>query len=354
MKAAVLYSEKMKEYDLGHVLTGERYENFMHLFKDMLGGNPDFEIIEPLYATDAELKLVHTEDYIKRVDRYESKDPHDTPLSPSVVRAAKLLAGAGKLAGELILSGRFDKAFVVGGGVQHARRDLERGFGIFSDVGLCAENLMRNHSIKRILILDVDAHASDGIYHIFSEEPRVLHISIHQDPRTLYPGKGFIDEIGEGEGEGYSVNIPLPPWTSDTAYEYVITSIFVPLAKEFKPELIMMIDGSDTHFTDRITRMGLTLKGIKMIGNIVREIAEEVCEGKVIDFVGSGYSCDSRVVALGWLASIAGVTGVEIELEEPVPIPDELKKDLRLKETEKIIEFAKAYLCKYWKCLVPY
>jgi len=211
MKAAVLYSEKMKEYDLGHVLTGERYENFMHLFKDMLGGNPDFEIIEPLYATDAELKLVHTEDYIKRVDRYESKDPHDTPLSPSVVRAAKLLAGAGKLAGELILSGRFDKAFVVGGGVQHARRDLERGFGIFSDVGLCAENLMRNHSIKRILILDVDAHASDGIYHIFSEEPRVLHISIHQDPRTLYPGKGFIDEIGEGEGEGYSVNIPLPP-----------------------------------------------------------------------------------------------------------------------------------------------
>jgi hypothetical protein len=98
--------------------------------------------------------------------------------------------------------------------------------------------------------------------------------------------------------------------------------------------------------------MGLTLKGIKTIGNIVGEIAEEVCEGKVIDFVGSGYSYDSRVVALGWLASIAGVTGVEMELEEPVPIPSELKKDLRSKETEKIIEFDKAYLGKYWKCLV--
>jgi len=352
MKAAVLYSEKMKEYDLGHVLTGERYENFMHLFKDILGGNPDFVMIEPSYATDAELKLVHTEEYIKRVNRYESKDPHDTPLSPGLVRAAKLLAGAGKLAGELIVSGRFDKAFVVGGGVQHARRDCERGFGIFSDVGLCAENLMRYHGIKRILILDTDAHASDGIYQIFSEEPRVLHISIHQDPRTLYPGRGFIDEIGEGKGEGYSVNIPLPPWTSDTAYEYVLRSVFVPLAKEFKPELIMMIDGSDTHFTDRITQMGLTLNGIKMIGSIVGKTAEEVCEGKVIDFVGSGYSRDSRVVALGWLASIVGITGVKIEIEEPVPIPDELREALRLKETEKIIEFARGHLCKYWECFV--
>jgi acetoin utilization protein AcuC len=179
-----------------------------------------------------------------------------------------------------------------------------------------------------------------------------LHISVHQDPRTLYPGKGFIDEIGEGEGKGYSVNIPLPPWTSDTAYEYVLRAIFIPLAREFKPELIVMIDGSDTHFTDRITQMGLTLKGIKMIGNIVRETAEEVCEGKVVDFVGSGYSRDSRVVALGWLSSIAGVTGIKLELEEPVPIPNELNKDLRLKETEGIIEFAKGSLCKYWKCFV--
>jgi acetoin utilization protein AcuC len=114
----------------------------------------------------------------------------------------------------------------------------------------------------------------------------------------------------------------------------------------------MMIDGSDTHFTDRITQMGLTLEGIKMIGDIVRETAEEVCEGKVIDFVGSGYSRDSRVVALGWLLSIAGVTGINLKIAEPVPIPDELNKDLRLKETERIIEFARGYLGKYWKCFV--
>jgi len=101
MRVAILYSDKMREYDLGHVLEGDRYERFMLLFRENLADNPLFEIVEPGYATEDELKLVHTEEYIRRVERCESCDPHDTPLSPPVVRAAKLMAGAGKLAGEL-------------------------------------------------------------------------------------------------------------------------------------------------------------------------------------------------------------------------------------------------------------
>ena len=85
MLAAILYSQKMREYDLGHVLTGDRYESFMRLFREKLGNNPVFEIVEPGYATEADLKLVHTEEYIRRVERCESRDPHDTPLSPAVV-----------------------------------------------------------------------------------------------------------------------------------------------------------------------------------------------------------------------------------------------------------------------------
>ncbi len=147
MRTAILYSDKMKEYDLGHVLSGERYESFMRLFREKLGDNPFFEIVEPDYATEADLKLVHTEEYIRRVERCESRDPHDTPLSPGVVRAAKLMAGAGKLAGELVQPGAFGKAVVVGGGVQHAGRNYEKGFGIFSDVGICAENLIQNYGL---------------------------------------------------------------------------------------------------------------------------------------------------------------------------------------------------------------
>jgi acetoin utilization protein AcuC len=191
MRTAILYSEKMREYDLGHVLTGERYERFMRLFREKLGDNPVFEIVEPDYATEADLRLVHTQEYIRRVERCESRDPHDTPLSPPVVRAAKLMAGAGKLGGELVQSAAFSKAIVIGGGVQHAGRDYEKGFGVFSDVGICAENLMQNYGLERILILDADAHAGDGIYAIFRRDPRVLFVSIHQDPRTLYPGPSY-------------------------------------------------------------------------------------------------------------------------------------------------------------------
>ena len=349
-RTAIIYSEKMKEYDLGHVLTGERYESFMRLFKEKLGENAAFEIIEPSYATEDDLKLVHTEEYISRVEKCESRDPHDTPLSSRVVRAAKLMAGAGKLAGELVHSGAFSKAISIGGGVQHVGRNYEKGFGIFSDVGICAQNLMQNYGLERILILDTDAHTGDGIYGIFASDPRVLFISIHQDPCTLYPGPSYKNPIGEGEGQGYSVNIPLLPCISDVAYEGVLDDIFVPLAGEFQPELIIMVDGSDTHFMDGITHMGLTLKGIYLIGSKVRQIADRICQGKVVEFAGSGYDPKGILFPRGWLASICGLMGVEIDIEEPYPFPSWHKKDYAVAETKKTLEALKTKLAPYWKC----
>ncbi len=340
----------MREYDLGHVLTGERYESFMHLFGEKFGNNPDFEIIEPGYATEVDLKLVHTAGYIRRVERCQSRDPRDTPLSPGVVRAARLLAGAGKLAGELVQSGAFGKAVVIGGGVQHAGKSYEKGFGIFSDVGICAENLLQNHGVQRILILDTDAHAGDGIYGIFARDLRVLFISIHQDPRTLYPGPGYRNPVGEGEGQGYSVNVPLLPGTSDLAYEYVLDNVFIPLAEEFQPQIIIMVDGSDPHFRDQLTRMGLTLQGIHMIGDKVRSAAEQVCQGKVIAFAGSGYDPAGTLFPRGWLASTCGLVGIEADLEEPYPIPAGHTRDYAALETRRIVEAIRSIFAPYWKC----
>ncbi len=350
MRTAIVYSQKMREYDLGHVLTGDRYESFMRLFWEKLGDNPAFEIVEPGYATEADLKLVHTEEYIRRVERCESQDPHDTPLSPRVVRAAKLMAGAGKLAGELVQSGAFGKAIAIGGGVQHAGRNYERGFGIFSDVGICAENLMQNYGLERILILDADAHAGDGIYSIFARDPRVLFISIHQDPHTLYPGPGYTNPMGEGEGRGCSMNVPLLPGTGDLAYEYVLDSVFIPLAEEFRPQVIIMVDGSDTHFMDQITQMGLTLKGIYMIADKVRRAADRICQGKVIAFAGSGYDPKGILFPRGWLASVCGLTGLEIELDEPYPFPQGYRSDYGVLEARKAAETLKANFAPYWRC----
>jgi acetoin utilization protein AcuC len=348
---AVLYDEKLKEYDLGHVLRKDRYQNFIDHFQEKLGNHPDFEIVSPSYATEDDLKLVHTEDYIKRIYKCESIDPHDTPLSPGFVRATKLLAGAGKLAGELVQSGRCEKAFVVGGGVQHATRNREKGFGVFSDVGICAENLMQNFNIEKILIVDTDAHAGDGIYSIFSEDPRVLFISIHQHPLTLYPGTGFIDEVGKGDGRGYSVNIPLPPEAGDFSYEYIMDKIVLPLSEAFLPDILLLVDGCDTHFTDQITQMGLTLRGIRLIGEKMGQLASDMCEGKIVDFVGSGYSRDQNIVSLGWLASITGVTGVQIGLEEIQVIPPCVRPDNGFEEAKETVRSVKKELAPYWKCL---
>lgn len=350
MKTAILYSAKMKEYDLGHVLKGNRYENFINLFREKISQNSQIEVVEPPSATFQDLTLVHTPDYIRRVERYQSRDPHDTPLSPSVVRAAKLLAGAGKRAGELVQSGKFNKALVVGGGVQHAGRNYEKGFGIFSDVGICAENLMKNYGLKRILILDTDAHAGDGIYGIFAQDPRVLFISIHQDTRTLYPGPSYRNPLGEDDGKGYSVNVPLLPGTGDQAYEHVMDKIVTPLTEEFQPEIILMVDGSDPHFSDRITQMGMTLDGIYRIAKKIKELAEQVCWGKVVDFAGSGYDPKGSLYPRGWLTSLCGLSGIETSLEEPYAFPPELTVHRGLAETKTIVEALQKKLSFRWKC----
>lgn len=349
-KFVLLYSDKLREYDLGHVLTRDRYQHFLDLFHELLGNRDDFHIVEPSSASHEDLRLVHTEDYIRRVERCDGRDPFDTPLSPGLIRAAKLLAGAGKYAGELVQSGAYSRAFVVGGGVQHANREREKGFGVFSDVGICAENLMQNYDVQRILIIDTDAHAGDGVYDIFAADPRVLFLSLHQDPHTLYPGRGFVHDIGRDEGEGYSVNIPLPPGSTPAVYEHVLDEIFIPLAEEFEPEIMLMVDGSDPHFTDRITQMGMSLEGIKMVGRIVAAKAEELCDGKVVDFIGSGYSPEPSVVSLGWLASIAGLTGTDLRLEEPVPIPPRLQADHGLAEARQVVHAIHKKLSTHWRC----
>ena len=137
--------------------------------------------------------------------------------------------------------------------------------------------------------------------------------------------------------------------SGEVAYQYALKEIFVPLAREFQPEIILMVDGSDPHFTDRITSMGLTLEGIMMIGRLVGRTAAEVCGGKVVDFTGSGYSSCPEVVSLGWLSSIAGLTGVDLDIEEPHPPPDTLDRGRGLGEAQETVRNLKKILGRFWK-----
>ncbi len=314
----------------------------------------DFEVIEPKYASDEELLLVHEEGYVNFIEgtskgiwlpssRFLSPD---TPLQPGIGKAARLIAGASLTAGELVWQRKFTCAVGVGGGMHHARSNYGAGFCIYNDVAICVKNLIQKYGLERILILDTDAHAGNGTCQIFYHDPKVLFIDLHQDPQTLYPGTGFSYEIGAEAGKGYTVNVPLPPGASDAAYEYVLDEIFAPLAEEFAPQIIIRNGGSDPHFADELTDLGLTLNGLRMIGRKVREVAEKVCDGRVVDLVCSGYN--PMILPSGWLALVSGLAQLDIELEEPFLFS--LKTDYKLDETKKVVKEVKENLRDYWRC----
>lgn len=366
MAIAILYREELKEYDFGegHPFRGERVGNFIEFFKEKLP-QENFRWIQPKPATDEDLRIIHSQEYINFVENFyqaaHAKQP--LPFSQEIYQflsidnipgpnpgklnlGARLIAGAAKEAGELVWQGKFEKAITIGG-LHHATKNYGDGFCIFNDVALCAENLKRKFGAERILILDTDAHAGNGTCEYFYKDPKVLFIDLHQDPRTLYPGTGFASEIGEGEGKGFTINVPLPPYAGFDSYQLVFEEIVEPVVKEFKPQIIIRNGGSDPHFADELTQLGLTINGLRMIGDKVRKLSE-ICNGKEIDLIGSGYN--GRVLPWGWLALISGVAGFKIKIEEPIPIPQKLEKDPSLEETKMVIAEVKKNLKDYWKC----
>jgi acetoin utilization protein AcuC len=323
--------------------------------------NDYFVNVKPRQACEEDLKLFHQKEYIEAMKRasegeilpnifqyttVDNLDPSTGYLPKGIEKATRVLVGTSITAAKLVLEGRFKKAIAIGGGLHHAKKSFGEGFCVYNDVVICAKKLL-NWGLKKILILDTDAHAGNGTKEAFFEDGRVLFIDIHQDPKTLYPGTGFVEEIGKGKGEGFIVNIPLPPGASDFAYQYCFEKIIFPLAKEFKPEIIIRNGGSDPHFQDQLTNLGLTLEGFKMIGENVRKLAE-ICDGKEIDLIASGYNL--KILPFAWTAILTGLLNLPIDekiFEEKISP----QKNSGLKETKEIIEKLKEILKKFWKCL---
>lgn len=349
----IFYSDDIKGYDFGpgHPFRSDRYGNFMNLLRSKLDAHQE---VEPRRASDRELLLVHDRGYIH--DLVAASDgawlpsytymSTDTPLQPGMERAARFIVGASMAAAEMVAQAEVLHAVGVGGGLHHARSNYAAGFCIYNDVAICALNLVENLGVKRVLVLDTDAHAGDGTCQILYHEPRVLFIDLHQDPRTLYPGTGYTHEIGEGEGKGFTVNVPMPPGASDQAYEYALDHIFAPLAEEFRPEIIIRNGGSDPHYADELTDLGVTLQGFTMIGRKLKEVAERVCGGRRVDLLGSGYN--QLVLPAGWLAMVAGAAGIDVALKEPYVLA--VQRDAGLAETKSVVEEVKMRLRGYWRC----
>jgi acetoin utilization protein AcuC len=352
-KTVLSYHDRYADYDLGegHPFRGTRFRNAMSFFREQgLFDADNIEIVTPNPATVQDLLRVHEKSYVNKIfSLAEHHQPYDieTPLSPTIVEAALLIAGGGIACGKAVLSQKAERAISLGGGYHHAGRNHGGGFCIFNDVAVLVEYLRATYGLKRFLILDHDVHFGNGTSEIYYRDPTVLYVSFHQDPYTLYPGTGFTWQTGEAEGTGFNVNVPLPPGTSDQTYLYALNAVFIPLAKEFKPQIIITNGGSDPHFADTLGNLALTVNGFFEISSLARKTAEECCSGRIILIPGSGYN--PEVLPMCWYALAAGIVGLkETGVKEKLH-PSTEPLSCR-KTVEKTLDELKRLLRQYWSC----
>ena len=368
MTIGVLYQQELREYDFGpgYPFRGSRVDVFIHFLKQNIAEDDNYRILRAETVTDDDLLLICRKDYIEFTKEYfkaanlglsypdsqlfyEYHSMDNMPIGKpgKLEEAARRVVGQAKMACDLVQGDTYEKVVSIGGGLHHAKPSYGEGFCLYNDVAFCGMYLMKKHKLGKILILDTDAHAGNGTAEYFYEESRVLFIDLHQNPRTLYPGTGFEYQIGSGEGKGFTVNIPMPVDADYDSYKLAFESVVEPLVQEFKPQIIVRNGGSDPHFNDQLTALGLPVKGFRMIGEKVREMAK-VCDGKVIDLIASGYN--EEVLPYAWLALISGLAGFEFKIQEPEPIPQRFMSDTAFAQTERVIGEVKNNLKDYWKC----
>lgn len=304
----------------GHPERRERLQRIM----GSLESSGTLARLTPIEATPLDLELLsamHDQNYIKRVEMVAESgggmlDP-DTYVNAHSYEAALMAAGGLINAVEAVLSGQVDNAFaLVRPPGHHALRDRGMGFCLFNNVALAAQYAIERHGLFRILIVDFDVHHGNGTQDAFYERDDVLYFSTHQYPH--YPGTGHWKERGQGKGEGYTVNVPLPYGIGDEGYAQAFEEIVLPMARRYNPELILVSAGYDAHWADPLASMRLSTAGFHRLTTILVSLAEELCQGHLVLTLEGGY--DLSALSHSVLATFAAL-GRE-EAEDPLgPAP---------------------------------
>jgi acetoin utilization protein AcuC len=277
-------------------------------------------MVAPRHATRAELELVHAPEYVDAVERLSgdaSRDEagawglgtDDTPVFPGMHEITSLVVGATLVAAEEVMEGRARRSFSIAGGLHHAHRDRASGFCVYSDVGAAIAWIRREYG-ARVMYLDYDAHHGDGPQGMFYSDPEVLTLSIHESGRFLFPGTGFVDELGEGDGYGYSLNVPLDAFTEDGSWLSVHEKLIPEVMEAFRPDVVVLQNGCDGHTLDPLTHLRATTRLYEETVRIVCEAADRVCGGRVVATGGGGYAI-WQVVPRAWTLVWAGLAGID-------------------------------------------
>jgi len=275
-----------------------------------------FKKITPRFALKEEITLVHAPEYVELIastsGREATLDP-DTVTSPRSYDTACLAVGGGLILLEAISQGHIQNGFaLVRPPGHHAEKRKAMGFCLFNNIAIAATYALKNHLAKKVLIVDWDVHHGNGTQHAFYNVADVLYFSIHQYPH--YPMTGRIEEIGEGEGKGFTVNVPLSAGYGDKDYVYIFKNLLCPIAKKYRPQLILVSAGFDPYIDDPLGGMYVSVAGFAAMTQILRKLAEELCDHHLILFLEGGYHLE------GLKKSVEAI--IKVLLGEDIKLPD--------------------------------
>jgi acetoin utilization protein AcuC len=351
-KVALIYADQYQNYNFGptHPLRPLRIMLTYSLMEKLnLLNHKKVEIIKPRLCTRDELEMVHSSAYIEIVKRLSENPedrtvdpfvfglgPGDNPVFKGMYEASSLICGASLMAAEKVWTDdQFNIAFNPAGGLHHALRNRASGFCIFNDIAVAIKHLKRLKKDIKIAYVDIDCHHGDGVQWLFYDDPNVLKISLHESGKFLFPGTGEINERGEGDGTGYSINFPLLPGTNNRMYLKLFRACIPRLLDAFQADILITQLGVDTHLNDPLTQLGLSIQIHRDLAQTIKTCAKEYCNNKWLALGGGGYLM--TVVPRAWSIYFAKMLDMDLENQLPESWIKEVKELVPFEDTPYVL-----------------
>ncbi|MGD0928204.1 MAG: acetoin utilization protein AcuC [Streptosporangiaceae bacterium] len=341
----VAWDERLTDYHFGpgHPMAPVRVELTMRLAHEFgLWSQPGVTVAVPAPASDADLERVHDAQYVEAVEAVSRWAEHpdasdglegtqlrvaqmfglgteDNPVFPGMHEASALIAGATLAAARAAWSGPAGHGASIAGGMHHAMAAHASGFGVYNDPAIAISWLL-GQGAERVAYVDIDAHHGDGVQAAFYTDPRVLTVSLHEHPATLFPFTGLPTETGGPGAEGSAVNVALPAGIRDASWLRAFHAIVPPLLRQFQPQVLVSQHGCDTHRLDPLANLQLTIDAQRAAHAAIHALAHDLAGGRWLLTGGGGYEL-VQVVPRTWTHLIAEAAGQPIDPGTPTPVP---------------------------------